>query len=347
MKYFLSIFALILGSACAAQIVNGNFETSLSIPSTVGQFYLADGWSNAGSGTSTPDYYHYFGGTGGDIPETPAAIVNSWDGNAIMGMVACGLDHTNYREYISNEFSAPLTVGKRYLVSFYVTNGEITPLSSAGLGTSNLGVCFSQNQLTQYQNEPIHENPQFAIDTVLYSKDWEHIEFVFVADQAYEHMTVGVFGDDSVKEVEMVEGAPEFGYYFFDGFRIMEVENELDLSEAYDAHLIKDPGESGVTLDDSEYPEFFIPNAFTPNGDGENDLFKPVSAVLDDFEYEIFSRWGDKMYAADGSDEGWNGKVQGKVVEAGVYVWRITYIEGSSENPALEKQLQGTVNLVR
>jgi gliding motility-associated-like protein len=353
MRIGINSFVLLLASTLSvgalAQIPNPGFESFNGMPNNVGQFYLADGWTNAGSLTSTPDYYHYFGSLGGDIPETPVAIVNSWEGNAVMGFVACGVAHTNFREYISTELATPLVVGTQYLVSFRLTNGDITSLSASGLGASHIGVAFTENAPQQMGNDPLEITPQFYIDTVMYSREWKHVDFIFTATEAQKYMTVGIFGNDDGKIIEVREGNPQFGYYFVDDFRMVELSDDFDPTQAYyidDSKAdVVDPNSGQLPI--GMQPEFFIPNAFTPNGDGDNDNFLPVSNVIESFELEIFSRWGELLFKCQASGLGWDGTIAGEGATAGVYVWQITFDKQDNSEAWVEKTLHGTVNLIR
>jgi gliding motility-associated-like protein len=71
----------------------------------------------------------------------------------------------------------------------------------------------------------------------------------------------------------------------------------------------------------------FIPNAFSPNNDGLNDLFFPVGTGIDkqNFDMWIYDRWGNMIWSTENMSEGWDGKVKGsnEVVMQDVYVWRI------------------------
>lgn len=73
----------------------------------------------------------------------------------------------------------------------------------------------------------------------------------------------------------------------------------------------------------------YVPNAFTPNGDGNNDIFNIGSHGVspDDFEMLIFDRWGNRVLKTDDLYEGWNGAMNnhGEVIEQDVYVYKITY----------------------
>lgn len=67
----------------------------------------------------------------------------------------------------------------------------------------------------------------------------------------------------------------------------------------------------------------FAPASFTPNGDGTNDVFLVSIAGLKTFEMRIYSRWGEKMFESNDIYKGWDGKVNGKLVEGGVYTYKI------------------------
>ncbi|MBL0044171.1 MAG: gliding motility-associated C-terminal domain-containing protein [Flavobacteriales bacterium] len=68
--------------------------------------------------------------------------------------------------------------------------------------------------------------------------------------------------------------------------------------------------------------ELFIPNVFTPNGDGNNDRFLGSSAcVLDEYELRIFNRWGQEIFFADRPNIAWDGSGS----PDGVYIWSVRY----------------------
>ncbi len=73
-----------------------------------------------------------------------------------------------------------------------------------------------------------------------------------------------------------------------------------------------------VTISESKLE---MPNAFSPNGDGINDVYKPKQGwqSIVEFHGYIFNRWGQKLYSWDNPDEGWDGKYHGKDVAQGVY----------------------------
>ncbi|WP_185974262.1 T9SS type B sorting domain-containing protein [Litoribacter populi] len=69
-----------------------------------------------------------------------------------------------------------------------------------------------------------------------------------------------------------------------------------------------------------------VPNAFTPNGDGLNDTFKPMYRGVEDIEFHIFNKWGDLIYSAYSmEDPGWDGTVRDRMSPNGNYVYKIYF----------------------
>jgi gliding motility-associated-like protein len=100
--------------------------------------------------------------------------------------------------------------------------------------------------------------------------------------------------------------------------------------------ISKKPELKGTTL--------FIPNTFTPNGDGQNEIFKVSGASLSTFEATIFNRWGEKIYSWNDPETGWDGTFKGKSIDAGVYVYLITAGNLCGGNP---DQYYGMINVLK
>lgn len=83
---------------------------------------------------------------------------------------------------------------------------------------------------------------------------------------------------------------------------------------------------------DSEFL-IHVPNAFTPNGDGINDVFSPSLDGFNVREYEltIWDRWGELIFTSHDVDQGWDGTTAGVSVQDGVYIWRLQFrVEGNA-----------------
>jgi gliding motility-associated-like protein len=91
---------------------------------------------------------------------------------------------------------------------------------------------------------------------------------------------------------------------------------------------------------------FYVANAFTPNGDGYNDTFKPIINVVDleSFVFQVFDRWGGVIYQTNNPWAEWDGQAGGKDVPGGVYPFRAYAIDAIKKDV---HELFGHVTIVR
>lgn len=84
---------------------------------------------------------------------------------------------------------------------------------------------------------------------------------------------------------------------------------------------------ASVTVRDSTCPEhFFLPNAFTPNGDGRNDVLRPIfEGDVRNFHFMVFNRWGQKMFESTDASKGWDGRFNGQPQPAGTYIYSCSF----------------------
>lgn len=75
---------------------------------------------------------------------------------------------------------------------------------------------------------------------------------------------------------------------------------------------------------------FYVPNAFTPNNDGVNDVFGVVGSDTEQFELKIFNRWGEEVYTSNDIKEYWRGNHRGGAhyVPDGIYQWQMKATDG-------------------
>jgi gliding motility-associated-like protein len=86
----------------------------------------------------------------------------------------------------------------------------------------------------------------------------------------------------------------------------------------------------------------FVPNVFTPNGDGLNDVLKAKAYFrIDSFELRLYNRWGQQIFVSTSLNIGWNGTMNNQKAPPGQYVWMLVY----KRNDKLFKQ-KGTVLLI-
>jgi len=142
---------------------------------------------------------------------------------------------------------------------------------------------------------------------------------------------------------------------FGDAFTLASSENPM--------HSYSDTGDYKVTLIVStvhgcydttmlplrvnEISTLYIPNAFTPDGNENNDVFKVYGLEYYDYTMMIFNRWGQKIFESSELNEGWDGKFKGTLSEEGVYVYKVIFKESKGPTKRQIKSRVGHVMLLR
>ncbi|HPG12523.1 MAG TPA: PKD domain-containing protein [Chitinophagaceae bacterium] len=91
-------------------------------------------------------------------------------------------------------------------------------------------------------------------------------------------------------------------------------------------------------------PYVFVPSAFTPDGDGLNDILRPIPVGVEKINYfNIYNRWGQLVYSTSVHGAGWDGRISGRKQNSGVFVWMVSAIDYNGQ-PLFFK---GTVALIR
>ncbi|MBV7530281.1 gliding motility-associated C-terminal domain-containing protein [Chitinophaga sp. sic0106] len=101
---------------------------------------------------------------------------------------------------------------------------------------------------------------------------------------------------------------------------------------------LSDPA-GGKTLPDG----IFIPNTFTPNNDGKNDVLLVYGYIINTMHLTIFNQWGEKVFETMNQQQGWDGSYKGKALPSGVYIYvsRFTLTDGTVT------ERKGVINLIR
>lgn len=89
----------------------------------------------------------------------------------------------------------------------------------------------------------------------------------------------------------------------------------------------------------------YVPNAFTPNGNGTNEVFMPLTYGIDPQKYQfwVFDRWGNQIFTTTDLNQGWDGTIGGVKCQIDTYVWRV-YAWDVNGNP---HKMLGGVSLIR
>ncbi|MDP2176738.1 MAG: gliding motility-associated C-terminal domain-containing protein [Bacteroidota bacterium] len=114
------------------------------------------------------------------------------------------------------------------------------------------------------------------------------------------------------------------------------IDDELDLwwgayfysVRAYEGNF-KNSGFNASSLSNEirliQPPQVYVPNAFSPNGDGFNDVWGVSHAFVKEFEIKVFNRWGEKVWQNDFKGNQWDGITRNRLAMNDVFVWIVTY----------------------
>lgn len=170
------------------------------------------------------------------------------------------------------------------------------------------------------------------------------IDSVYVS--VYPSLKVNLGADTSVCDTAiMLDAGPGFSYYWLPGGQISRKISAANAG-TYSV-LVTDKygcleGDTIVISNDRCYPTLFVPNSFTPNGDGKNDFFKAEGEYITSFKMEIFNRWGERIFKSDDINKGWDGRFKGEKAQMDVYLWMIEY-----SGYRTHKLISGNVTLLR
>ena len=191
---------------------------------------------------------------------------------------------------------------------------------------------------------------QDCSDTIEYKKiavvhPVPYAAFVYKKIKSWKKETQYLFSDSSI-------GA-DFLRWEIDGF---SESNEDDFQ-----FIFQDSGTREVTLiatnefscsdttskTISVFPDlvYYIPNGFTPNSDGLNDVFNVIGlGYADMYSLKLYNRWGELLFESNKISEGWDGRFMGDIVQNGVYIYLVTFRDIGSKKRIFE---EGNVTLIR
>jgi gliding motility-associated-like protein len=103
------------------------------------------------------------------------------------------------------------------------------------------------------------------------------------------------------------------------------------------------PAVSAPVTGQTRTDEIYFPNAFSPNGDGKNDIWRAYSNVVRTIRVMVFNQWGEKVFESADLNTGWNGTQSGKTQPSGVYMYVAEIVKNTGERITRK----GSINLVR
>ena len=256
--------------------------------------------------------------------------ITAFDADPLEGCVPFDVGFTNNTTNLSSQVSYAWDFGNG------ITSMEESPsISFTDPGTYNVSLTVTNDQkcadvLTQANLIKANETPtaQFAADP---------------PEAILEDATID-FTDNSVSTESLV-----YNWDFDDGSASADNNPSHTYSETgvYLVNLlVTSPNgcESETTNEVIIHPDFavYAPSAFTPNGDGKNDVFEVKGVGIKTYHLQIYSRWGELMYESESLEDQWNGEYNGTLAPSGTYAYTISYTSMLD----VDFKIQGTVTVM-
>lgn len=141
-----------------------------------------------------------------------------YEGRAMVGLTVygCGQGKPHCREYLQIELNESLVVGQKYELKFHIAHLENS------LYINNLGAYFTSKPLKTNTDRLIKAEPQINSQDIINPGDneWYVFQKSFIADSAFNYLTIGNFYSDDACEVQRSDNNYEFAYYYFDDFSL-------------------------------------------------------------------------------------------------------------------------------
>lgn len=298
-------------------VPNGSFEEYYTCPDYVSQMSYVVGWN---SFKGTADYYNVCNNSSAiqmelvGIPKNFTGYQYAAHGDAYSGLGSFG--DQNARELIGCELNTPLEPGVTYYISlkFNFPYRDGNPCHNTAI--KNMGIRFTNTDYSVSTSSVQLDNichvcaNEFIYDTL----NWTQIKGSFTPSQSYRFLMIGNFFSDADTDTMRLFpplACGDCSYYYVDAVQV-----STD-SSIYNQDL---------------FELINIPNIFTPNNDGINDIWIFTSAL--NARLEIINRWGNLIYTANGNFFSWDGEG----CTDGVYFYRII---------TNEKVKSGFIELIR
>jgi gliding motility-associated-like protein len=308
--FFCLFFSFSLGYSKAQInniVPNPSFEYFSNCPQNAAQLEYAVPWFSPITPLCTSEYFNACctiaaidGGV--SVPDNAAAYQTARTGNAYAGIAIYVTG--KQREYIEVELTEALKANSNYCVEFYYSLSEFTPVF-----IDYIGGYFSSLPMLSDSSNALPVIPQVYLPVVIDSINWVQFFSSFTATGGEKYITIGNFEPHFIQQGLV--------YVFIDDVSVYLCDDTLP-----------------------EQPkEIKIPNVFSPNADGVNDLFE-IENLAQGAEVSIYNRWGALVFESNNPNNFWDGRTKGGTpVPGGIYYY-IVKIPGSESK-------KGFVELIR
>ena len=236
-------------------------------------------------------------------------------------------NYKNYREYLQNKLSNTLSVGTKYKISCYISQGIYqVSCSPVVIGVKFFNTKYDDNTafwLTDLVPDAINDYSILKMDTL----NWQQLTFTYTAKGNENYMIIGNFEDSLHLRYEEPCDTAGWGNY----------------SYSVNYFFIDD-----ISMMNFPYEEPEIPNVFTPNGDNSNDVWQFTLGLGNNLKsLHIYNRWGLEVKSSQIQTQSfikWDGyTTAGEPCTAGVYFYTLEYSNVLDE----QNKLNGYITLIK
>ncbi|CAN5339529.1 hypothetical protein BH20BAC1_BH20BAC1_20770 [soil metagenome] len=203
------------------------------------------------------------------------------------------------------------------------------------------------------QKNPHHKYPgagTYTVQAFIYNRCFQDTTTIQVIINPDVSVTLPTFRDTTLCEGETLEVnatvSSAQNYIWNDGVKTPQRQINKPLTFELTATNECSSDFTSFTLDYKVCPcNSFVPNAFSPNYDGLNDLFGPViDCNAKDYKFQVYDRYGSVVFSTKRVNTGWDGMNKGTPFPEGIYVWYLIYSVPGTKETVHKK---GVVTLLR
>lgn len=249
---------------------------------------------------NSSDFFHSCSGNTVGTPVNALGYQYPRTGDGYAGIATFMSSFPETREYIEVKLLDTLQQGRIYCVSFYISLADKSIFAG-----DQIGIYFSGDSVLDNTTSVLPYIPQvfnFSGNILNDTANWVQISATYIALGGEQFITLGSFSNDANTSIDTIDttwSGETAAYYYIDDVYV----GSCDTGSVPNDTLI-------------------IPNVFTPNADGINDLFTIQSEGIENISCIIFNRWGIKVAEFNQPGQGWDGKTtSGQDAVEGVYYY--------------------------
>ncbi len=265
----------------------------------------------------TPDRFSECPPWGGGVPSNSFGFEYVQDGTAYAGL---GLFDKNndsgLREFVQGTLAYLLQKDTTYCISFWMSHGDST---NYYINVKNIGIWFLNDSLNipaLYDSlANIQQKVSFIEEDFYLENDsgWVELKIEYKARGGEKYFIIGNFAlsdeVDTLYKSNTKYGFPgprNFAYYYLDEVSIYRCNDTLPPPVPKDTTYLN------------------LPTAFSPNGDGQNDVFSVLGTkYVQRIELRVYNRWGQQVFYTNEKEQGWDGTFKGQPAPTGVYAYTL------------------------